>query len=33
MNDPLDPLVLSVTSIHGGSAYNIIPEKSSLKGL
>jgi len=32
MNDPLDPLVLSVTSIHGGSAYNIIPEKVELKG-
>lgn len=31
-NDPLDPLVLSITSIHGGSAYNIIPEKVELKG-
>lgn len=32
MNNPLDPLVLSITSIQGGSAYNIIPEKVELKG-
>lgn len=32
VNNPLDPLVLSITSIHGGAAYNIIPEKVELKG-
>jgi amidohydrolase len=30
--DPLDPAVLSVTSIHGGTAFNIIPEAVELKG-
>ena len=32
LRNPLDPGVLSVTSIHGGSATNIIPEKVELKG-
>lgn len=31
-NNPLKPLVLSVTSIQGGSANNIIPESVDLKG-
>jgi amidohydrolase len=30
--NPLNPGVLTVTSIHGGSATNIIPEKVELKG-
>jgi amidohydrolase len=30
--DPVDPAVLSVTSVHGGTAYNIIPEAVELKG-
>lgn len=30
--NPLQPLVLSVTGIEGGTAYNIIPEKVELKG-
>lgn len=30
--DPLEPLVISVTQINGGSAYNIIPGKVELKG-
>lgn len=31
-NNPLNPLVLSITSIHGGSTYNIIPERVDIKG-
>ncbi len=30
--DPLKPGVLSICSIHGGSAFNIIPERVELKG-
>ncbi len=30
--DPLDAVVVSVTQIHGGDAYNIIPESVALKG-
>lgn len=30
--DPKDPIVLSVTTIQGGSAYNVIPSKASLGG-
>lgn len=30
--DPIDQSVISVTSIHGGTAYNIIPEEVELKG-
>lgn len=30
--DPLDPMVVSVTSIHAGEAYNVIPSEVSLKG-
>ncbi|WFU52054.1 M20 aminoacylase family protein [Sinorhizobium terangae] len=30
--DPLDPAVLSVTSIHAGDAYNVIPSEVMLKG-
>ena len=30
--DPLDNAVISITSVHGGSAYNIIPEQVELKG-
>lgn len=30
--DPLDPLVLSVTQFHAGTAHNIIPEKVELNG-
>ena len=29
--DPLDPAVVSITSIHGGSAYNVIPDKVEMK--
>lgn len=29
---PTDPAVVSVTSIHAGSAYNVIPERVDLKG-
>jgi len=32
MNNPLDPLVLSLTRIQGGSTYNIIPEKVEIQG-
>jgi hippurate hydrolase len=31
-NDPLDPVVLSVTGLQAGDAYNIIPDQVSLKG-
>lgn len=31
-NNPFDPLVLSVTGIHGGSTYNIIPDRVNIKG-
>jgi amidohydrolase len=30
--DPVDQAVISVTSIHGGTAFNIIPESVELKG-
>jgi len=30
--DPVDQAVISVTSIHGGTAFNIIPEAVELKG-
>jgi len=30
--DPLDPLVLSITQIHAGSAYNVIPSEAELCG-
>ncbi|WP_245275145.1 peptidase dimerization domain-containing protein [Mesorhizobium sp. LSHC412B00] len=30
--DPIDPVVLSVTSIHAGNAYNVIPAEVVLKG-
>ncbi|MCH2094226.1 MAG: M20 family metallopeptidase [Rhodobacteraceae bacterium] len=31
-SDPLDPLVVSITQIHGGSAMNITPETVTLSG-
>ncbi|MER8371006.1 amidohydrolase, partial [Mesorhizobium sp. M1378] len=30
--DPIDPAVLSITSIHAGDAYNVIPSEVVLKG-
>lgn len=30
--NPLNPVLLSITSVHGGSAHNIIPEKVEIKG-
>ena len=30
--DPIDNSVISLTSVHGGTAYNIIPEEVELKG-
>jgi hippurate hydrolase len=30
--DPLDPVVLSITQIHGGSADNVIPNTAELRG-
>lgn len=30
--DPVDQAVVSITSVHGGSAYNIIPDEVALKG-
>ena len=30
--DPTEPVVLSVTTINGGSAFNVIPEKVSMRG-
>jgi amidohydrolase len=30
--DPVDQSVVSITSVHGGSAYNIIPNSVALKG-
>ena len=30
--DPIDRAVISITSMHGGSAFNIIPEAAELKG-
>ncbi len=30
--DPIDQAVISITSCHGGTAYNIIPEEVELKG-
>ncbi len=29
--DPLDPAVVSITSIHGGDAFNVIPDKVEMK--
>jgi amidohydrolase len=29
---PTDPAVLSVTRVHGGSAYNVVPDKAVLSG-
>jgi len=31
-NNPLDPVVLSITQIHAGSAYNVIPSEAQLCG-
>ena len=30
--DPLDAVVLSVTQIHSGSAYNVIPGEAVISG-
>src|SRR5690606_26338948 len=30
--DPLDPIVVSITTVHGGTARNIIPEEVELGG-
>jgi amidohydrolase len=30
--DPVEPAVISVTSLHGGTAFNIVPEAVELKG-
>lgn len=30
--DPLDSAVVSVTQIHGGNAYNVLPEQAELRG-
>jgi len=30
--DPLDPVVLSITQMHSGSAYNVIPSEAELGG-
>ena len=30
--DPVDQAVISITSVHGGTAFNIIPEQVELKG-
>jgi amidohydrolase len=30
--DPLEPAVLSITKVHGGDAYNILPEQIALGG-
>ncbi|ANF57338.1 M20 aminoacylase family protein [Halotalea alkalilenta] len=30
--DPLDPAVLSITQVHAGSAYNVIPQTATLAG-
>lgn len=32
LNNPLEPLVVSICSIHGGSNYNVIPEYVDIKG-
>jgi hippurate hydrolase len=29
--DPLDPAVVSITAIHGGDAFNVIPERVTMK--
>jgi len=31
-SDPANPIVISITSIHGGNAYNVIPKEVKLKG-
>lgn len=30
--DPVEPAVLSITQMHGGSAYNVIPERVTMAG-
>lgn len=30
--DPLTPLIVSITAIHGGEAFNVIPEEVKLRG-
>jgi len=30
--DPLDPVVVSVCAVHGGNAFNVIPDKVEMKG-
>ena len=30
--DPLKPLIVSITAIHGGEAYNVIPEEVEMRG-
>lgn len=30
--DPVDPVVLGITAIHGGTAYNVIPDAVEVKG-
>lgn len=30
--DPIDPAVVSVTSLNGGEGFNVIPDRASLKG-
>jgi len=32
MTDPLKPCVVSITTIHGGSTYNIVPDKVTMTG-
>lgn len=32
MNDPLNPLVLTIASIHGGSCWNVIPGEAVMEG-
>lgn len=32
MNDPVDPCVVSVTSMHAGETYNVIPGQCHIKG-
>ena len=30
--DPLEPAVISVTTIHGGAAFNVIPQSVTMQG-
>ena len=32
LTNPLDPVVLTITQIHGGDAYNVIPDQVILRG-